>query len=97
MILLDPSLALVQSVVEWIRMATGEADGRGLMEMAGRAEWVLAEAVFFEFALEGFPVDAQEFRGAVFVALLGIEDFEDVFPFELSECFPVRVGWRLVG
>ena len=57
----DPSLALVLSVVEWIRMATGEADGRGLMEMAGRAEWVLAEAVFFEFALEGFPVDAQEF------------------------------------
>ena len=57
----------------------------------------LAEAVFFEFALEGFPVDAQEFRCAVFVALLGIEDFEYVFPFELSECFPVWMGWRLVG
>ena len=57
----------------------------------------LAEAVFFEFALESFPVDAQEFRSAVFIALLCIEDFEDVFPFELSECFPVWVGWRLVG
>ena len=37
MILLDPSLALVLSVVEWIRMTTWEGDGRGLMEMAGRA------------------------------------------------------------
>ena len=44
-----------------LRMTTWEGDGRGLMEMAGMPEWVLAEAVFFEFALEGFPVDAQEF------------------------------------
>jgi hypothetical protein len=57
----------------------------------------LAEAVFFEFALKGFPVDSQQFGGAVFVTLLGIQHFEDMFPFELFERFPVVLGWRLVG
>ncbi len=57
----------------------------------------LPEAVFFEFALEGFPVDPQQFRGPVFVPLLSIQYLDNMFTFELFERLPVRMGWRLIG